>query len=52
MASQLREEMAARGRVRQAEGEAAMNAIVTAIRDRVDTGEIVLISPEDEDDSA
>jgi flagellar motor switch protein FliG len=52
MASQLREEMAARGRVRQAEGEAAMNALVTAIRDRVDTGEIVLISPEDEDDSA
>jgi flagellar motor switch protein FliG len=50
MADSLREEVAARGKVKRADGESAMGAIVTEIRDRVTTGEIELISPDDDEE--
>lgn len=43
MAETLREEIRDRGRVRKADGEKAQGAIVAAIRDRADSGEIALI---------
>jgi flagellar motor switch protein FliG len=42
MAQGLREEMATRGKVKDKEAEAAMSAIVTAIRQLEAAGEIVL----------
>lgn len=44
MAGSLREEMAALGKVRDKDGEDAMNIIVSAIRDREAAGEIFLIA--------
>jgi len=48
MAEQLREEMENLGSVKAADGEAAMNAVVSAIRELESAGEILLIA-EDED---
>ena len=50
MADSLREEMGERGKVKKSEGESAMNAVVGAIRDAVDSDEISLISTEEEED--
>lgn len=47
MADNLREEIADRGKVRKRDGEAAMSAVVTAIRDLEQSGELALIQPED-----
>lgn len=52
MADALREEIAERGRVRKSDGEAAMGRVVSAIRDAVDNGEVVLVVPEEEDEDA
>ena len=43
MSQSLREEMEARGAVKEKDGELAMNAVITAIRQLEATGEIVLI---------
>jgi flagellar motor switch protein FliG len=48
LAQGLREEMAARGKVKEKEGEAAMTAIISAIRTLETTGEITLIREEDD----
>lgn len=48
MAEQLREDAEARGNVHGPEGEAAMAAVVSAIRSLADDGEIRLIAPEDD----
>lgn len=47
MAQGLREEAAARGKVRAAEGEAAMAAVITAVRQLEAAGEIALLSPDE-----
>lgn len=47
LAQGLREEMGARGKVKEKEAEEAMTAIVAAIRTLEATGEITLILPED-----
>lgn len=47
MAQGLRDEIAERGRVKEAEAEAAMAAVVEAIRGLEAAGEIALIQPED-----
>jgi flagellar motor switch protein FliG len=44
----LREEMAARGKIKEKDAEEAMNAIVGAIRSLTESGEITLVQPEDE----
>jgi flagellar motor switch protein FliG len=49
MADSLREEISERGKVKKSDGEAAMSAVVGAIRAAADAGEIVLISPEEEE---
>lgn len=49
MADGLRDEMRDIGKVKAKDGEAAMAAVVTAIRELADTGEIELVSPEDEE---
>lgn len=48
LAQGLREEMGARGKVKDKDAEEAMNAIVAAIRTLESTGEIVLIQQEEE----
>lgn len=51
MADSLREEIGERGRVRRADGEAALGQVVAAIRAAVDAREITLIvAEEDEED--
>ena len=47
MAQGLRDEVAARGKVKDKDAEDAMTAIVTAIRQLETTGELALIQPED-----
>ncbi|QYK39945.1 MAG: flagellar motor switch protein FliG [Paracoccaceae bacterium] len=47
MAQGLREEAAARGRVRPKDAEAAMGAVIAAIRQLEAAGEIALIQPDD-----
>jgi len=47
MAQGLREEIAARGKIRDKDAEAAMTAVVTAIRQLEGSGELVLVTPED-----
>jgi flagellar motor switch protein FliG len=49
MAQAIREEINARGRVREKDAEAAMNTIVSAIRDLQATGDLILVE-ENEDD--
>ncbi len=48
LAQGLREEMSARGKVKEKEGEEAMNAIINAIRTLEASGEIALLQPEEE----
>lgn len=50
MAESLREEMAEAGKVKQAVGEKAQTAVVTAIRAAADAGTITLIIADDEED--
>ncbi len=47
MAQSLRDEIAERGRVKDRDGEAAMAAVVTAIRALESSGELVLVSQEE-----
>ncbi|WP_278922375.1 MULTISPECIES: flagellar motor switch protein FliG [Pseudophaeobacter] len=49
MANNIREEVAERGKVKRADGETAFGLIVGAMRDLINTGEIELISEEDEE---
>jgi len=51
MAENLREEIEEKGTVKITDGEAAMNAIVAAIREMEQTGELELIIPEEEDEA-
>lgn len=48
LAANLRDEIEGAGRVRPAEGEAAMTEIVTSIRRLADTGELTLIDPDED----
>lgn len=51
LADNLREEVAEKGSVKTSDGEAAMNAVITAIREREQAGELELIVPgENEED--
>ncbi|MEO1106307.1 MAG: FliG C-terminal domain-containing protein [Pseudomonadota bacterium] len=50
MADNLREEMAERGRVKQAEAEEAMTQIIGAVRTLVDAGTIILVETEEDED--
>ena len=50
MADNLREEMADAGQIKAKDGEAAMSAVVAAIRAAADAGEITLITEDDEED--
>ncbi len=50
MAESLREEIAELGKVKLKDAEAAMTAVVIAIRELVDAGEITLVQPEEEED--
>ncbi|MFZ7089583.1 flagellar motor switch protein FliG [Primorskyibacter sp. 2E233] len=50
MAEAIREEADAKGTVKPKVGEKAMNAVISAIRDLVDVGEIELLNPDDADD--
>ncbi|MFN4158930.1 MAG: flagellar motor switch protein FliG [Gemmobacter sp.] len=47
MAQSLREEMAARGRVRERDAEAAMSAVIASVRQLEIAGEITLLQPEE-----
>ncbi len=49
MADNLREEIAERGKIKLKEGEAAMAAIVSAIRELEQAGELQLLSPDEEE---
>lgn len=48
LAQGLREEMASRGKVKDKDGEAAMTAIITAIRTLETTGELTLVQEEEQ----
>ncbi len=50
MAASLREEMAERGKVKDKDAEAAMTAIIVAIRDLESAGELVLKTSDEDDD--
>jgi len=50
MATQIREDADERGRVKKAEGETAMAAITTVIREMADAGVITLIDPDEAED--
>ncbi|MGZ9809588.1 FliG C-terminal domain-containing protein [Pseudoroseicyclus sp. H15] len=50
MADTLRESMGERGKVKKAEGEAAMSAVVTAIRSAVEAGDISLVEQGDDEE--
>ncbi len=50
MADSLREEIAELGKVKLKDAEAAMTAVVIAIRELVDAGEIALLQPEEEEE--
>ncbi|MCV6587182.1 MAG: flagellar motor switch protein FliG [Marinibacterium sp.] len=52
MADGYREEMAERGKIRQEDGEAAMSAVVSAVRTLVQDGTIAFQDPVEDDDSA
>ncbi len=47
MAQGLREEMAARGKVKDKDAEEAMNLIIGAIRNLESTGELVMVQEEE-----
>lgn len=48
MAASLRDEVETRGRVKPKDAEPALAAVVTAIRQLADAGEITLVTPDDE----
>ncbi|NRP12499.1 Flagellar motor switch protein FliG [Aliiroseovarius sp. xm-m-379] len=48
MAEQIREEMQSLGKVKAADGEAAMNAVISRIREMEGAGEILLIAEDEE----
>jgi flagellar motor switch protein FliG len=48
LAQALREEVSTRGKVKEKDAEDAMNAVVQAVRQLESTGELVLISDEEE----
>ncbi|AWD20396.1 flagellar motor switch protein FliG [Fuscovulum blasticum] len=48
MAQGIREEVATRGRIKEKDGEEAMNAIIGAIRTLEASGEVVMIQPEED----
>jgi len=50
MADNLREEVEEKGMVKTAEGEAAMNLVIAAIRELEQTGEVELVFPEEDKD--
>ncbi len=50
MAESLREEIAARGRIKRKDGEAAMTAVISEIRARADAGDVTLIAPDQEEE--
>ena len=50
MATQIREDAQELGRIRNEDGEKAMAAVTTAIRDMVDAGVITLIDPDEADE--
>ena len=50
MAGQMREDAEDRGKVKKADGEAAMAAVTTAIRELAETGAITLIDPDEDDE--
>lgn len=50
MADTIREEIDERGKVKKRDGEAAMNAIVSAIRDMDQAGDIALITTDDSEE--
>jgi len=50
MAASLRDEVEARGKVKAKDAEVAMAAVVVALRDLADNGDITLLTDEDEDD--
>ncbi len=52
MAEQLREAMGERAKVKPAEGDAAMAAVIAAIRDAADRGEITMSEPEEAEEAA
>lgn len=52
MAEGLREEMGERGRIKQKDAEAAMSAVVAAIRSAEQSGEITLIALEGDDEDS
>ena len=52
MAENMREEAGERGKVKPKEGEAALNAVVTTIRDLQQAGEIAFIDPDEEEEEA
>jgi len=49
MAASLREEIEGRGRIKPKDAEAAMGAVVAALRELVDAGEITLIEADDDE---
>lgn len=50
MAATIREEMAGAGRIKDRDAEAAQTAIVAAVREQADAGEVILILPEEAED--
>ncbi len=48
MAQSIREEIAARGKIKEKDAEEAMNQIIGAIRTLESSGELVMVQPEDE----
>ena len=50
LADALREQIAEQGKIKRARGEEAMSALVAAVRDAADAGELSLIEPEDDED--
>ena len=50
MAATLRDEVETRGKVKMKDAESAMASVVAALRDLVDSGDIALVS-DDEDDT-
>ena len=49
MAESLRDEMAELGKIKAADGEDAMAAVIEAIRDLANAGTILLVAEEDQD---
>lgn len=50
LAQQLQEEIAARGKVKEKDAEVAINDFVKTIRDLADTGEILFVASDDEEE--